>query len=153
MRSKIKLATGFCSAVVMISGSVSIPSANAAEGLPDQKWSVITVASNGAWGVSSHRHKASARLAAIRECRARSTTSGNDCGERTATVLDGWALAFACGHRSFVVAEPTLAEAQLYARYRETEIRFAQSGGHGLPTCRLIVKVGPDGAVSVDADM
>ena len=151
MRFESKIAIGFWIIVVMMSGAHSISAANATDGNWEQKWSVITIASNGGWGVSTNRHKASARLAAIRECRARSSATTDDCGERMAAVLGGWALAYACGQRTFVVAEPTLAEAQLYARYRETEMRFAQSGGLGMPKCRLIVKVGPDGAVSFDA--
>lgn len=153
MRFKSKIAIGFWSIFVTMSGAHSISAANAADGNWEQKWSVITIASDRAWGASTNRHKASARLAAIRECRARSLAATDDCGERTAAVLGGWALAYACGQRTFVVAETTLADALLYARYRETELRFAQSGGLGLPKCRLILKVGPDGVVSFDAGM
>lgn len=141
-----RIAIGLWSSIVLMSGAQSISSAHAGDSGWEAKWSVITVASNGAWGASINRHKASARLAAIRECRARSADAAEDCGERTAMVLGGWVLAYACGSRSFVVAESTLEEAKLYARYRETEMRFAQGGGHGMPRCKLTVSIDPSGA-------
>lgn len=153
MLFKTKLASGLVGILAITSGIQREAVAQTADNGFEEKWSVITIASNGAWGAAINRHKASARLAAIRECRARSTTVADDCGERTAVVLGGWALAYACGQRHFVVAEPTLAEAQLYARYRETELRFAQGGGLGLPSCRLVVKVDPDGKASIGAGM
>ena len=129
-----KRAAGWLSLIASAGAVLGGASANATDGDWEKKWSAITIANGSAWGVSTSRHKASARLGAIRECRVRSAAAAEDCGERTATVFHGWSLAFACGQRTFVVAEPTLEEARLAARYREVEMRFAQTGGqhHGL---------------------
>lgn len=82
---------------------------------------MITVSSTGAWGVGINRQKASARLAAIGQCRVLSAGATDDCGAH-----------------AFVVSEPTLAEAQLYVRYRETDMRFTQNDGIGMPRRNLV---------------
>ena len=74
-----------------------------------------------AWGVGINRHKAFARLAAIGQCRAHSAGAADDCDAR-----------------AFVVAEPTLTEDQLYARYRVTDMRFTQNDGIGMPRRNLV---------------
>jgi hypothetical protein len=149
MRIRTRTAAAL-SAVLLVASAAC---GDTADGNREKRWSAVTIASNGAWGVSTSWHKASARLAAIRDCRVRSGSSTEDCGERTVTVLGGWTLAFACGERTFVVAEPTLEEARVYARYRETEMRFAQSSGLGMPKCRLVVSVDPNGAISFNGGM
>lgn len=153
MQKICSTAVGVWSMIAVMSGAQGIPPATAGEAGWERKWSAVTIAGNGAWGSATNRHKASARLAAIRACRARSSTAVEDCGERTATVLHGWSIAFMCGQRTFVVAEPTLEEAMIAARYREVEMRFAQSGGHGMPKCRPVVTVDPAGAVKHGAEM
>lgn len=111
---------------------------------------VLTVASNGAWGTATREHTSAAIAAAIVDCRQRAAgigITGSDCGARQVYARNGWLLAYACGERMFAVSGRTLPEAHAVAGAQE--INWRKMHRLDIPACRLVVTIGPDGKPEV----
>ena len=85
-------------------------------------WTVLTLASNGAWGAGTDTHINRALASAIRDCAAMSS-GPNDCGSRFASVRAGWSIGILCGDQTIIAAAKQLADAERHAMDRETELR------------------------------
>lgn len=107
---------------------------------------VLTVASNGAWGTGTSGRSSAAIAAAIGDCRQRAAVNGGTgggCGARQVYSRNGWLLAYACGERMFAVSGRTLTEARIAAVAQELDWREVHR--LDIPACRLVVAIGPDG--------
>ena len=120
------------------------PSALAQVG-PDPEWTVLTVAHNGAWGVSTARSQGEAIAGALRQCQARSPDPA-DCGAELVAYKVGWALAILCGDRRVVVSAGNLDEAEQAGFERIAALKLACPTG--LPPCRRLLTVDPAGVVT-----
>jgi hypothetical protein len=120
------------------------PSALAQAG-PDSEWTVLTVAHNGAWGVSTARSQGEAIAGALRQCQARSPDPA-DCGAELVAYKVGWAVAILCGDRRVVVSAGNLDEAEQAAYERIAALKLACPTG--LPPCRRLLTVDPAGVVA-----
>jgi hypothetical protein len=123
---------------------LAAPSALAQAG-PDAEWTVLTVAHNGAWGVSTARSQGDAIAGALRHCQARSSEPA-DCGAELVAYKLGWALAILCGDRRVVISAGSLDEAERAAYERITALKLACPTG--LPPCRRLLTVDPAGVVT-----
>jgi hypothetical protein len=84
--------------------------------------------------------------AAIRDCQAMSTAP-SDCGSQFATTRGGWVVASLCGDHKVIVTGKTLEAAEQSARLREMDVLRLRSPG--MPACRRVLIVDPDGVVTV----
>ena len=123
---------------------VAAPSARAQAGA-DSEWTVLTVAHNGAWGLSTARTQGEAIAGALRQCQARSPDPA-DCGAELVAYKDGWALAILCGDRRVMVSAGDLDEAEAVAYERIAALKL--SCPSGLPPCRRLLTVDPAGVVT-----
>lgn len=80
-------------------------------------WTVVTLANDGSWGVSTDRSFPRALALAIRDCRAMTIVPG-DCGSRFTTTRGGWTVANLCGGHPIIETGDTLREAQQAASVR-----------------------------------
>jgi hypothetical protein len=110
----------------------------------DAEWTVLTVAHNGAWGLSTARSQGEAIAGALRQCQSRSPDPA-DCGAELVAYRIGWGLAILCGDHRVVVSADDLAAAEAAAYERIAALK--QSYASGLPPCRRLVTVDPAGAV------
>jgi hypothetical protein len=140
--------SGTLRSLVMAAGAAILlsaaPSALAQAG-PDPEWTVLTVAHNGAWGVSTARSQGEAIAGALRQCQARSPEPA-DCGAELIAYKVGWALAILCGDRRVVVSAGSLDEAEQAAYERIAALKRACPTG--LPPCHRLLTVDPAGAVT-----
>ena len=112
----------------------------------EQDWTVLTLASDGTWGVASDSIIDRAIAVALRDCRAKSKVS-NDCGGRFSTIRAGWTLAMQCGTETIIAAEQRLADAESAAHDREIELRTVYR--RAMPSCARIVAISPRGIVEI----
>jgi hypothetical protein len=111
-------------------------------GASDADWTVLTMAPDGAWGTATDEYLNHAIAAAIARCRAMSGQALG-CGAYQVSVQRGWALGARCGRENILATGATLAAAAANGRLREVERRNHQPG---MPTCRQVVTVAPDGS-------
>lgn len=117
-------------------------------GASDANWTVLTMASDGAWGAATEEYVNRAIAKAIARCRAMSTRALG-CGAYQISVQRSWALGLRCGDRNILTAGATLAEATESARRREEELRRRYHPG--MASFRHIVSVAPDGSIATPA--
>jgi hypothetical protein len=108
-------------------------------------WTVLTLASNGAWGAGTHTFIHRALASAIRDCKAMSSRP-DDCGAKASSVRSGWSVGMLCGDQIIIVAAKQLAEAERRALDRETELRRVYHPN--MAACVRVVTVNPFGMVS-----
>jgi hypothetical protein len=128
---------------------VSAPSALAEAGC-DAEWTVLTVAHNGAWGLSTARSQGEAIAGALRRCQSRSPDPDpghGDCGAELVAYRVGWALAILCGDHRVVVSADDLEEAETAAHERIAALKLSYASG--LPPCRRLLSVDPAGTVTI----
>ena len=111
----------------------------------ERDWTVVTMASNGSWGVGIDYPIAGAIAAAIRECRAMSS-GGNDCGAAYAASRGGWIIGFRCGDRIILATGDDLKDAEATALNREIDLK--QLYEPDLPPCQRVLTVDPRGAIT-----
>jgi hypothetical protein len=112
----------------------------------DHDWTVITMAPDGATGVATAATAGQAIARAIRNCKA---ISGEriGCGAQSRAIRAGWIVAFRCGTRNIIAAEPSLGDAERRAAEREAELRRLYVPD--LPHCRRVLTVDPQGGISM----
>ena len=115
----------------------------------DGLWTVVTMSPEGAWGAATETMSNRAIANAIADCRFRSGAMIG-CGAYMTFVQRGWSLGLRCGNENIVVAARDLADAELAASRRETELRDLYV--RDMPQCRRVVTVDPRGAVIVAND-
>ncbi|MGH8430993.1 MAG: hypothetical protein ACREUF_11370, partial [Solimonas sp.] len=111
----------------------------------DPEWTVLTVAVNGAWGVSTARRQTEAIAGAVRRCQMRSTDP-SDCGAELIAYRTGWALAILCGHHRILVSDGDREEVEAAAYERIAALK--QASASSLPRCRRVLTVDPVGTVT-----
>jgi hypothetical protein len=116
----------------------------------DHDWVAVTVAQNGAWGLSVQSNVTRAMVGAIQDCRLKSREAGNDCGAEITTVRAAWSIAYACGDYAFIANGDTAADARVAAIDRAVDLR--QILGFELEPCRLLVAVSEEGKILPSGD-
>jgi hypothetical protein len=149
---------GTAAAVLMVIGSSSPPDAEtdlteyivppvspaAAFPVPEDPFTVLTMAADGSWGVATSIFIGEAISGAMAECKAMSGPKLG-CGALSKTGRAAWVLGVRCGRENILVADKILANAELAALNRETELRHVYA--KNMPSCVRIVTVDPDGMV------
>ena len=112
--------------------------------VPEDPFTVLTMAPDGSWGVATSIFIGEAISGAMAECKAM-TGPKLGRGALSKTGRAAWVLGVRCGRENILVADKILANAELAALNRETELRnvYAKS----MPSCVRIVTVDPDGMV------
>ena len=113
----------------------------------DADWKVLTVAGNGAWGLSTARSQGEAIAAAVQQCQLRSAGQ-DDCGADLVAYRIGWALAILCGDHRVLVSAGDLDEAETATDQRLAALE--QSEPDGLPECRRLLTISPVGGITTD---
>jgi hypothetical protein len=113
---------------------------------PADSWSVLTVNTDGSWGVGYQPKFNRALAEAIANCKSMSHKPLG-CGARFEAVQQGWTLLLRCGEEYIIAAESTLREAELVALDRARDIR--QNYDAHLPECQHVVEVDVQGNVIV----
>ena len=115
-------------------------------GASDADWTVLTMAPDGGWGTATAGHISGAIAGAVANCR---TMSGRalGCGAYQVAIQRGFSLGWRCGRENILAVGATLEEAVAGARKREATMRRLYRPDMG--SCRQVVSVGPDGAVTV----
>ena len=145
-------------AVLMVIGSSSPPDAEtdlteyivppvspaAAFPVPEDPFTVLTMAADGSWGVATSIFIGEAISGAMAECKVMSGPKLG-CGALSKTGRAAWVLGVRCGRENILVADKILANAELAALNRETELRHVYA--KNMPSCVRIVTVDPDGMV------
>jgi hypothetical protein len=106
---------------------------------------VVTLASDGSWGVATAASTGEAIAAAVRACRAMARAP-TDCGARLATTRGRWVIANLCGDHPVIVGAGTREEAEAAALEREIAVRRVYVPN--LLPCRRVLTVDPSGAVA-----
>jgi hypothetical protein len=114
------------------------------------RWTALSISSGGAWGVAAGVTEAGARLAAVAACKAK-LVGPDACAGRVSTAKGGWHQAFACSVRHFTVSGVNQHGVGIIAADEEAEIKIAT--GFGVPACRLLVTVMPDGLIEQTGNM
>jgi hypothetical protein len=112
--------------------------------VPEEPYTVLTIAPDGSWGTATSIFIGEAITGALHDCKAMSGPKLG-CGYMSMTVRAAWLLGVRCGSDNIVVADKVLANAELAALNRETELR--QVYRKDLPPCVRVVTVDPDGFV------
>ena len=105
---------------------------------------VLTMAPDGSWGSATSIFIRQAITDAIANCVAMSGPKLG-CGYMSKTVQGGWLLGVRCGSENILAVSKLLANAELAAFNRETELR---QDGRKMPPCFRLVTVDPDGFVA-----
>jgi hypothetical protein len=108
---------------------------------------VVTLASDGSWGVATGGSTGEAIAAAVRACRAMARPP-TDCGARLTTTRGRWVIANLCGDHPIIVGADTREDAEAAAIEREIQTRLAYVPA--LPSCRHVLTVDPAGAVAAN---
>jgi hypothetical protein len=139
---------GAACALALSLGALNTPLAQSYLQDWERDWTVLTMAPDGAWGVATDMWMIGALARAIDDCMAMSGAELG-CGAHFITNRAGWSLAFRCGDKNILMAEPTLDDAQRRARWREYELRKLYDPD--MPPCTRVVTVDPDGVVVASA--
>lgn len=150
MRKAVALRKRYLCALCLFTvyfGSVRVTAA-------DDDWTydftVLTIASSGAWGAAIRPHPSAAIAAAIADCRKRAGGASSDCGARQTYTRNGWIIAYVCGDQVFSVSGRSIPDARRAAVNQE--IYWREVERLDIPACSPIVAIGPDGK-PVDADV
>lgn len=110
--------------------------------LPAEDMTVLTLASDGAWGAATETYANRAIVLAIRACKAMSKRELG-CGAKFTTIRAGWSVALLCGHETIIKAAMLRADAERAPTEREIELREVYH--RDMPPCARVVTVKPDG--------
>jgi hypothetical protein len=106
--------------------------------------SVLTMAHEGSWGADTQISLDEALQNAIARCKKMHGLKIG-CGGQVISIEHGWLLGKRCGTRSILSSGETLAEAEANADRRENNMR--RDFVPGLPSCRRVVAVDPNGVI------
>jgi hypothetical protein len=115
----------------------------------DGRWTALTIAPDGSWGVATESMSNRAIANAIAECRFKYRRPVG-CGGYQIMVQQGWILAIRCGDENILAAARDLAEAERSAARSEDELRRIYVPD--MPACRKIVTIDPRGMIIVPVD-
>ena len=115
-------------------------------GAPDDKWTVLTMAPDGAWGAATDAAVNQAIARALSSCKTMSRAEIG-CGAYSTAIRSGWSLGIRCGRNNIVVSANDLGDAERAASERERVLR--QSYVPDMPPCRRVVTIDPGGAIVV----
>src|SRR5215470_10895284 len=80
-------------AMTILSAALAVsPSSARAESASEPEWTVLTVSTGGAWGVSTARAQGEAIAGALRQCQSKAGKT-NDCGAELLGYKTGWSAA------------------------------------------------------------
>jgi hypothetical protein len=107
-------------------------------------WTVLTLASDGAWGAATEGSVNRAIASAVNACRAKSLPL-SDCGAKLVSIRAGWSIGLLCGEETIIAAAKERAQAEHRASERENELR--QVHRRDMPPCMRVVTINPNGFV------
>jgi hypothetical protein len=107
-------------------------------------FTVLTMAPNGSWGSATSISIRQAITEAMANCVAMSGPKLG-CGYTSKTIQGGWMLAVRCGSENILAASKILANAELAAFNKETELRH---DGRKMQPCFRLLTVDPNGFVA-----
>jgi hypothetical protein len=136
---------GGIAVTVSLLTAASILLAAPASALDLDELTVVTLASDGSWGVATAASTGEAIAAAVRDCRAMARAA-TDCGARLTTTRGRWVIANLCGDHPIIVGADTREHAEATAIEREIEVRRVYVPD--LPPCRRVLTVDPAGTVA-----
>jgi hypothetical protein len=116
-----------------------------AESAPvNPRWTVLSIAPDGSWGVALEVNGNSALSRAISNCKAiRQAELG--CGYRLIMSRSGWIMHKKCVRGDILAKGGSLSETEERALRYEANLRAAYAPG--MPPCKLAVVIDPDGIV------
>lgn len=120
------------------------PRAPAPLGASVDHWTVLTMATDGSWGVATDELISWAIARAIAGCK-RMSRAELGCGAAFKAIQAGWSLGIRCGEENIIVAEMTLGSAQQAAINREIDLR--EFYVPHMPPCKRVVTVDPRGVI------
>jgi hypothetical protein len=129
---------------LLMAGSILL--AVPASALDLDELTVVTLASDGSWGVATAASTGEAIAAAVRDCRAMARAP-TDCGARLTTTRGRWVIANLCGDHPIIVGADTRDDAEAAAIDREIQTRLIYVPA--LPSCRRVLTVDPAAVVAV----
>lgn len=106
----------------------------------------LVIAPDGTWGTATKPHIGQALAKAIADCKSKYTRNVG-CGYRSTFVRAGWSLGIRCGQVNIIVAEKTLAAAEMAAVASESNQR--RDYHPNMPPCVRMVMVDPAGRLIV----
>ena len=112
--------------------------------LREAPYTVLTMAPDGSWGVATSIFIREAITGAMTDCMSMSGRKLG-CGYMSKAGRGEWVLGVRCGSENILAASKMLANAELAAFNRETELR---QHGRNMPPCFRLVTVHPDGLVA-----
>jgi hypothetical protein len=112
--------------------------------------SVLTMAHEGSWGADTQVSLDEALQNAIARCKKMQGLKLG-CGGQVISIQHGWLLGTRCGTRSILSSGATHADAEADADHREKNMR--RDFVPGLPACRRVVSVDPNGNIIEPASM
>jgi hypothetical protein len=112
--------------------------------LREARYTVLTMAPDGSWGVATSIFIREAITGAMTDCMLMSGRKLG-CGYISKAGRGDWVLGVRCGSENILAASKILANAELAAFNRETELR---QDGRNMPPCFRLVTVHPDGLVA-----
>ena len=112
--------------------------------LREAPYTVLTMAPDGSWGVATSIFIREAITGAMTDCMLMSGRKLG-CGYISKAGRGDWVLGVRCGSENILAASKILANAELAAFNRETELR---QDGRNMPPCFRLVTVHPDGLVA-----
>ena len=139
--SRVGQAMTILSAAVLL--LAVMPSKARAESAPESEWTVLTVSTGGAWGLSTARGQGEAIAGALKQCRSRAGAN-SDCGAELVSYKSGWSAALLCGSHRILASADSLDEVKSIVQRRLREL----GASHDLPACRQLVTVDPVGGVT-----
>ena len=113
--------------------------------VPEDPWTTLTMAPDGSWGVMTSISVGEAISGAIAACKSMSGPKIG-CGSKFKTTGAKWVLGVRCGSENILVATENLADAELAAMNRESELRHVYA--RNIPACERVVTVDPGGLVA-----
>jgi hypothetical protein len=143
----VSLSGALCAAAAGLAILLVPASSARAQGESDPEWKVLTVARNGAWGLSTARFQGDAIAGAVRQCESRSIDH-SDCGAELVAYRIGWAVAILCGDHRVLVSAGDLDEVETAAAERLAMLELFNPSG--LPACRRLLTVNPVGGITTE---
>jgi hypothetical protein len=111
----------------------------------ETRWTVLTVARSGSWGIASARTRGEAIAGALDRCQAM-TADESDCGAEFVAFRSGMALALMCGDHRVIVTGADSEDADSSALDRLAALQGLY--GPDFPACRHLLQIDSSGVLT-----
>jgi hypothetical protein len=104
-----------------LSGAILVlaatPSVVLAQAESEPEWTVLTVSTGGAWGLSTARGQGEAIAGARKQCQSKAGKN-SDCGAELVAYKSGWSAALLCGDNRILASGESLEEVKSIVQRR-----------------------------------